>query len=188
MQEDLKRGELLSLYQSINSAMALMDSKEFQDKYKINASYSIALAKNEKLLSEDIKILQKFIQFEPDKQFDEFEQERQIILSTLANKDDKGNPITQIVNGAVTYSIPVTNLEEWNKQYKVLEEKYKEALEKRDKRMKEVQAFLDSEETISVTIYRISSKHEQDGIPPSLHRALLILYDDVQEPVKRSVH
>jgi hypothetical protein len=188
MQQELKRVEVLSLYQSINSAMAIMDSKEFQEKYKINASYSIALAKNEKLLSDDVKLLQKFIQFEPDKQFDEFEQERQKILRELANKDDKGNPVTQMVNGQITYSIPVTNLEEWNKQYKILEEKYKETLEKREKRNKEIQEFLDSEEKISVTIYKISSKHEQDGIPPLLHRALLILYDDVQEPVKRSVH
>lgn len=186
MEEQLKRGELLSLYQSITTTIGLMDSKEFQEKYKINASYSMGLAKNEKLLVEDMKLLQKYIEIEPDKEFDNFEQERQKVLIKLANKDEKGNPITQVVNGNITYSIPVSNLEEWNKEYKKLEETYKEALEKREKRLKEIKEFLDSDEKITVTLYKI--KHEQDGIPPSLNRALLVLYDDGVETTKRQVH
>jgi outer membrane cobalamin receptor len=186
MEIELKRRELLSLYQSITNAISLMDSKEFQEKYRINASYSIALAKNEKLLSEDIKLLQKYIQIEPDKDFDSFEQERQRILTKLANKDEKGNPITQVVNGNITYSIPVSNLEEWNKEYKKLEEQYKESLEKRQKRLQEIQEFLDSDEKVLVNIYKV--KHEQDGIPPSLNRTLLVLFDDGTDLPKRQVH
>lgn len=187
MEVKLTKPEILSLYQGITQTISLMDTKEFQNKYKINSAYSLALARNEKLLQDEVKLIQKHLEIQPDKKVDEFEEKRQKLLDSLANKDESGNPVTQIVNGQITYSIPVTKLEKWNEEYRKLEEEYKEVLEKRNQRLEEINKFLEDGEKIPVTIYKIDSKHEQDGIPPSLNKVLLVLFEETPQS-KRTVH
>ena len=176
MELKLNREDLLKLYNVVSYIMSLMGTESFQENYKINSSYSYFLARNQKLLSPEIEVLRKFISIDPDPKFDEFEQKRLEIIKTFSEKDEHGNPKIKNINGQESYTIPTQTLLSCNQEIHKLEEEYKDVIEKRNSKIREVNEFVNSDELITVKVYKIRPSIEQDGIPPNLLKELFPLY------------
>jgi hypothetical protein len=122
---------------------------------KINLSGKIgyAVAKNRKLVEQELETLQETVKMLPE--FEVYEKERVALLEVHASKDEHGKAI--IENN--TYKIE--NQTEWEKAIKELQETHKGAIESRTKQIEDFNALM--EEKTNIEFYPFT----EDQIPDS---------------------
>lgn len=122
---------------------------------KINLSGKIgyAVAKNRKLVEQELETLQETAKVLPE--FEAYEKARVALLEVHASKDETGKAI--IENNAYK----IENQEEWEKAIKKLQETHKEAIEIRTKQIEDFNALM--EEKTNIEFYPFT----EDQIPDS---------------------
>lgn len=79
----------------------------------------------------------------------EFEKENSELCIKHCDKDEKNQPITTPIAGGIRFSME-KNKEEFERDFLVLKEKFKEAIETQEKRLKQMEELLDGKEEISL--------------------------------------
>jgi len=122
---------------------------------KINLSGKIgyAVAKNRKLVEQELETLQETAKILPE--FEEYEKARVALLEVHASKDENGKSIIE------NNSYRIENQQDWEMDIKDLQEKHKEAIEVRTKQINDFNALM--EETTNIEFYPFT----EDQIPDS---------------------
>jgi len=94
-----------------------------------------AVAKNRKLVEQELETLNETLKVLPD--FEKYEKERITLLEKHASKDEKGKAV--IENNAYK----IENQEDWEKAIKDLQETHKEAITYREKQLEDFNALLE---------------------------------------------
>lgn len=130
--------------------------EKIQEKNKIK--YAYFLAKNINLMKNEKGILRKvYADFNNDNNgYTLFEQERIAIAERYSGKDTNGSPIIKDGN----YFILDT--ESFQSEFEALQEKYKDAISLRSKRMAEIDSFLD--EDVDIKLHKIKLQDLPDEI------------------------
>jgi len=145
----MKNKDLITLAQTLNQVSELK-----------GRDFAYAVFKNKSLIEQEIKIFEQ-LRKEPHPDFQNYENERNIVCINYSKKDDNGNPV--IVNNA--YQIEDMNA--FNADMAELQEKYKEVIGDMNDARKEYEDFLEKESTIQL----IKVKYE--NIPNDVNANLL---------------
>lgn len=122
-------------------------------KINISGKSGYCLAKNRKLIEDELEAINETIKALPD--FETYEKERITLLEAHASKDEQDKPI--IENNAYK----IENQELWELDIKELQEKHKETIENRKKQIKDFNALMEEETTL------VFHKITEDQIPDS---------------------
>jgi len=109
----IKRKDIVNLYEIISSlSEEVKNIRDVKERYKI--------AKNKKMLDEEINVLRETMNSNVDQDIMAFEKERMNLIQLYAEKDENGNPIVN--GGMVTFS--KDNREVFEKAIEELEARY----------------------------------------------------------------
>lgn len=133
----MKNKDLFTFKQGLDEAEKFMGVK-----------FAYAVAKNSKLVTEEIEALQKTIT--PTKKYQEFENKRNNLIKEYAEKDENGNPKEKIqdVNGQEYRYYTVENIPAYNEKVKELSKEYEEEIQKREDQMKDHEKILNEDCTL----------------------------------------
>lgn len=155
---NLKKSEMLEIYAIIT---AILEEKIPSDK-KLSVKTRYNLLKNKSVMAAEVDPINQV-----QAQLGPFEQKRKELCEKWASKDANGNPVTQTdANGRSMYNI--TNLIEFNKELKVLQEESKE--------FNDYEKILNEE--VNLNLFKINVDDLPNDLPtPLLERLLPILED-----------
>ena len=131
----MKNSDIMDLYQGLVGTSNLTGVK-----------FCYAIARNIKKLEAVVESVQ--IASIPPEIFKEYEQERRQFAQKSSKKDEKGNPVTEVVNDVKRFVMSDSNAFEAG--FKVIKEKHKEALQKRKEQLEEVRELLKVETEIDL--------------------------------------
>lgn len=104
-----------------------------EDLKKINLTGKVAyaIAKNRKLVENELEILQETLK--ESESFKKYQEERIELAKSHAKKDEKGNPVTETIlqGGNPVNSFVIEDQKAWEQEFEALKEKHKEALNQR---------------------------------------------------------
>ena len=129
------------------------------EEFKSNIKVSYFVAKNKMLLKSHVESIAKLQT--PDKDFQEFEYKRSLLIQRYSEKDRNGK--SQYCSQSKQYVITV-NREQFEDEVAKLRESYKDALEKRDKQM--TSYFQVLTEDISLDLVKIKLSELPQEIEP----------------------
>jgi len=135
-----------------------------------NGDHKYIFAKNKRLIEAELKRLQLFL--EPYENFIVFERERLAICKNYAQKDEKGNLKT--INN--TYIIEEEKQEDFDNAIAELKIKHKEALDMRDKQIKEYQDSLENEATLVLHLIK------RDTIKDYTNAQIDLIFELIEAP------
>ena len=139
----MTKRELLNLYISLNKLGHLQGVK-----------FAYGIAKNINILRPEVEAIQKAQDAAPE--YIKFDQERIDLAQSMANKDEKGNPETNGMSYAITLR------EDFDREFKKLQDKYDEAIKDREKQMGEYEELL--KEEVEVKLYKIKLSELPEAI------------------------
>lgn len=87
----------------------------------------------------------------PSPAYDAYDKERVELAKNHSKKDEKGNPVTKMIGHRSNFVIEDQKV--FDSELKALQEKHKDAIEEREKQVKEVEDLL--KEEITLELYRI---------------------------------
>lgn len=124
----MKRGDVFSLWTALNSI-----KKEFG--FKV----AYAISKNKKAIKDEIEATDSTVK--PSEAFEAYDKERMELGKRHAKKDPQGAPMTKRVpnpvGGGMSESFDIANMAAFDKEHEALKEKYKDAVEAQERKIKE---------------------------------------------------
>jgi hypothetical protein len=135
----MKNKDLIALAQTLNQVSDLK-GKDF----------AYGVFKNKSLIEQEIKIFEQ-LRKAPHPDFQNYENERNIVCINYSKKDDNGNPI--ITNNAYQ----IEDMNGFNADMAELQIKYKEVLDDMTAARKEYEDFLEKESTIQLIKVKIEN-------------------------------
>jgi hypothetical protein len=114
--------------------------------------FSYAVAKNINILKGEVESFRKAAM--PTEIFQTYEKERFENASKHAEKGSDGKALKEVIDGIERFVIK--NKEEFEKDYKAIREKHKEAIQKREVQLKEMDEIMDEEVEIEVFAIPVS--------------------------------
>ncbi len=133
--------------------------------------FSYAVAKNIVLIKREVDVLSEAIK--PDKEFMEYEKERLELCRVRARKAGDGEPLLK------GNAFDIEDMEAFNKEFGVLREKYKEAIEHREEQVSGYNKML--EEEVEVKFHKIREEDFPEKISPSELMVMMpLLIEDVK--------
>jgi len=140
----IKRKDIVNLYEIISSlSEEVKNIRDVKERYKI--------AKNKKMLDEEINVLRETMNSNVDQDIMAFEKERMNLIQLYAEKDENGNPIVN--GGMVTFS--KDNREAFEKAIEELETRYPNIKERIREKNEEMEKFFEEELDVD-ELYKIS--------------------------------
>lgn len=155
---------MLSIIQSLNG-------KDY------NYKFSYAIAKNSKILEDEIKVINEALKNPTHKDYDEFEKKRIEILEKSAEKDKHGRSVKE----GIRYIYTPGNEKKVMEEVKTLKKKYKEVSDDLDKISEENKKRLEQE--IRIELYKINL----DSFPDISPDKMKVLLPIIQEPEEEKV-
>lgn len=138
---------------------------------KINlpgVKFAYGISKNLNLLKPEVNALNEARK--PSPEFGLYDKERVELAQKHAEKDEKGKTVT--LNG----QYQIVDQEAFDKEFKELQEKHKETLEKREVQMKEFNDLLDKE--VEITLHKI----KLEDVPQNITTAQMnSIYSIIEE-------
>jgi hypothetical protein len=101
----------------------------------------------------------------PSEQYIEFEQKRVEMMEKYCDRDDKGNPMKEVIGKSVQYSI-TQKLGQFQKALETLSKPYKKAISQREKQIADYALLLEKECEETVKLHMISL----DDVPETITR------------------
>ena len=133
------------------------------------AKFAYGIAKNINILKPHAIAISKAQEYQG--QFKEYIKEKTKILKKLADKDEKGRQIKEGDSFKVS-----ENLEQCLDEVKVIDEKYKDAIEQRKVQMEEFEKLL--EEPVSIELHKIKLEHVPQDITSSQMKSIISLIEE----------
>jgi len=161
--------QIFDLYKGLNAVGHLRGAK-----------FAYAIARNISKLQPEIDALNKAYATSDD--FVVYDKERAKLAENHAIKVD-GKPQKTIENGMAKYVIE--DQEKFDKELKVLQEKHKEAVDKRQKQLEDFQEIL-KEET-EIELYFISAEYIPEDIKAQEMAGILLIIDESLSSVNGQV-
>jgi len=127
--------------------------------------FAYAVFKNKQVLDNEIEAIQS-TKNDPHPDYLNFENERTLLCQTHAEKDDNEQPVLQY-NPDGTQAFKIANVEDFNKEYVELADKYKDVLEDMQKSKSDYDALLEKESNIELTKITI------DDLPDDISASFL---------------
>lgn len=146
MHQIIKKKELLNIWNILH---------QFPTSDLYHPKFVYGISKNKKRMQSEIESLQELFKDEPT--YIEYDRERVRMCQSMCDKDDKNAPI--IINNS--YQI-TEKKSEFNDAMDKLKEKYKDAIEKNEAKVKEIENILD--EDIEIDFYLIDIGYFPNGI------------------------
>lgn len=131
-------------------------------------SFAYAVAKNTRIIANDIESLQKAL--EPSKEFSEYEEKRLDLAKKYAKKDEKGEPLTE------NNMFVMENFAEFNEQFKALQDLNKDVLDARKKQEEEYLELV--EKDVSLELYKIDREDVPKDITGKQFEAIFDIIKD----------
>jgi hypothetical protein len=131
-----------------------------------NVKITYALAKNLRVLNTEVEIIKEVEQKTPE--FIKYEEDRISLCEKYAEKDDKGNPIKEIVNGREVFKMKNDDKKIFEAEFKKLDEVY---IEGRNKRF---------EDDIKIELHKIKTS-DIESLEPKWCEYLLDMLDMMEE-------
>jgi len=153
----MKRTELLTLNETFDRLAKVAETR-----------FAYLIVKNQRAIKDEVESINAARK--PPEGFDKFQQERQNLINEFAAKDDKGNPIKVGETG-----VKLDNSVEFQRQAKLLEQKYETMLTALTAKEIEVVKFLG--EDIEVTLQNIHMKYLPKDLTPMDINALFPVLD-----------
>jgi hypothetical protein len=162
--------------------LGIWDVLEKVGKQKAPIKFAYGLAKNKRLFKDEIGAINEARV--PPESFQEFEKKRITVCRKLADKDDKGQPITIDVlgsNGEILSSRFQTteNAIKLDEEINALREEYTDAINEFDEREEEILKLL--EEEVEFDIFKIAFSQFPDKMSADHMEVLLDFVDDDSE-------
>jgi hypothetical protein len=126
-------------------------------KVSLTGKTAYAVARNIHTLENEISNFQ--VMLKPTEDYNKFETERIELATKHAKKDEKGEPITKDNQFTKENEFVLKNQEEFDKEFALLKEKHKEAIDFRIKQLEDFNKF--AEEESNLEFYKIN----EDEIP-----------------------
>jgi hypothetical protein len=120
-------------------------------KVSLTGKTAYAVARNIKIIEDEIDIMGNMVK--PNSDFIKYEKERTELATKHAKKDEKGKAIIE------NKEYILENKEEFDKEFAILKEKHKEAIDFRTKQLEDFNKF--AEEESKLEFYKIN----EDEIP-----------------------
>lgn len=130
--------------------------------------FNYALLRNTGKLELEVKILEKMT--EPMDKFKAFEQARIELAKEHSKKDENGEPVTENNHFVIEDKIS------FDKAFETLKETHKEAIDEREKQMKEFEDLLQKEN--EVDLYKVKLSEIPDDITTEQMAALVNLIEE----------
>ncbi len=122
-------------------------------------TFAYSCFKNKEILDKEIEIINK-LRKDPHPDYINFENERTLLCQIHSEKDENGKPVL-IYNPDGTQAFKIENLENFNKEYIEIAEKYKDVLDDMNKSKMEFDEFLQKESTIELNKVKIGDLPEE---------------------------
>lgn len=137
-------------------------------KVKSSIKFAYGIAKNKKIVQEEVDLIQKII--EPSEELKQFEKDRVKLCEEFADKDDGGQIL--FVDGS--YSIKEKRTE-FNEKLKELREKYKELIDEQEEKNEKFMEVLKENMDKELDFYKIKFEYFPDEITPEHLEVLMPL-------------
>jgi hypothetical protein len=153
----MKNKDLITLAQTLNE-VSYLKGKQF----------AYAVFKNKSLIEQEVKIFEQ-LRKDPHPDFQNYENERNIVCINYSKKDDNGNPI--ITNNAYQ----IEDMNGFNTDMQELGEKYKDVLDDMNNARKEYEDFLEKES--SVQLIKVNFNDIPEDVDANLLSKLQFMID-----------
>lgn len=161
---NITRQEVLDLYKAFQAVSHLKGVK-----------FAYAVAQNLNILKREVEAIS--LASHPSNEFLEFDKKRAELAKSHAKKDEKGEPITIMVNGANEYDI--VDAKVFEEQYEALKEENKAILDERTKQIEDLDNLL--QEKVDVELYELKmSTVPEDVTGEMLAGILLAIVEDLE--------
>jgi len=128
----MKNKELLELMSNLNACSDL-----------IGVKFAYGVARNKSMLKGLIESLDEATK--PSKEFSEYDQQRMELAKKYSQKDENGEPKTEVVDNFGNSKFVMEDEKTFNVELEKLRKKYKKALDERKKQDDDFQALLEEE-------------------------------------------
>lgn len=128
-------------------------------------AFAYAVFSNKRILDLEIEIINK-VRKEPHPDYINFENERTLLCQIHSEKDDNGNPVLNY-NPDGTQAFKIANIEEFNKEYIIIAEKYKDVLSDMQKSKTDFDSFLEKDSDVEI------KKIQIDDLPNDISASFL---------------
>lgn len=163
MEVTMKRGELLELHASLQRVSGFK-----------GRNFAYAVAKNRKFVKREIDEMQLLL--DPSPEYQKYDEERIELCKQFADKDDKGEPMLEPnAQGQPTF-VGLDPNPEFQEKVDELKEKYSDAMNERDEKVKEYRELLEKDGTFN--LYAIRLSQIPDEITGEQLTGIMILIED----------
>jgi hypothetical protein len=135
--------------------------------------FAYAVFKNKHLIDQEIEAI-KSTKNDPHPDYLNFENERTLLCQIHSEKDENDQPVLQY-NPDGTQAFKIANIEDFNKEYQEMAEKYKDVLEDMQKSKADYDSLLEKESDIKLT--KISIDDLPDDISASFLEKIKYMID-----------
>jgi predicted oxidoreductase (fatty acid repression mutant protein) len=156
----MKNHELFTIFDSLQKRLGQLNALR-------GARLAFALAKNIKLIEDEINIIRKTV--EPTPEYFAYDSERVELCERLCRRDESGNLQKRAVGDTFEFDID-TDSKEWKKAMASLKAKHADAIRLRDEQIARYNELLDMECNVAFTKVRLSNL--TDDINVDLMRAI----------------
>ena len=138
-----------------------------------NSEHKYIIAKNKRLIEQEFKKLQAFL--EPYEDFTIYENERITLCKKYTRKDEKGNLIVINNNYVIDKDIKIDD-KDFDKAIIELKEKHKDALEIKEQQVKEYEKSLENESTLNLHLIK------SDTIKDYTNAQVDLIFELIEDP------
>lgn len=149
--------DLINLYEGLDK---VKDLKGFK--------FAYAVVRNSNKIKTEITNLEETLK--TTEKFNEFETKRIELNKKYAKKDEKGEPIIE------KDAYILENKEEFEKEYELLKEEYKEEITKREEQNKELVKFLKEETTFE--LFKVKKEDVPQDITPAQMGGIISIIEE----------
>lgn len=143
----IKNEKILELYVGLSEVSHLPGAK-----------FAYAVTRNLNKIKSEITAIQKADT--PSEKFVKFDEARVALAASLAKKDEKGNPLKEIVDGVNRFVIE--DMDNFEKAFDKLKVEHAQAIKDREKQISDFKEIMEQE--VEVDLYMIPPEYLPDGI------------------------